>query len=623
MDRLAALLLEWEDRRARGEAATPDALCPDDPTLRAALAERIRLLERFEAFANPAAAPELPARVGKYEVRGLLGAGGMGVVYEARDPDLGRTVAVKVVRPDHAALAGPRALARFEREMRALGQLRGRANVVPVYHAETAPVPYLVMDHLPGGSLAAHRERLTAAGPREILPLVEAVARAVHAAHERGVLHRDLKPANILLDADGNPFVADFGLAALFAAGPDPGDPAGGPAGGSTDTRPDGPALTGTGWGGPGTPEYMAPEQHDPRAGRVGPATDVWALGVVLFELLAGRRPFEAASRADLAGAVAGAEAPPVPGAGRRLAAVVARCLAKDPARRYATAGELADALRRVRRPTRRAVLYGGLAAGLAAGAGAFGWLKDWWRDGELDGYTDPGAVRRALARLEKGEAVTLIDGGPPASYRLNLGPASGRPLARPDGWEVRTGPEYCVAELLPRLPPGEWVVEAVIRQPHPGPLGDVGIFAAGARDRAADGARQVLVFAMAVVFDGAVSQAAPRLVWVRETNTPQYAVNEVWYHQRFEIEPPADGVGRVSLEVGPRAVRAGLGGYDPFPECRADELEEGRRRVVDKRGPLPPGIVVRPHGGVGVYVKADTVWVGTFRVRPALGAPV
>jgi WD40 repeat protein len=219
---------------------------------------------------------------------------------------------------------------RFAREARVLARLR-HDHIVPVYEADLQHgQPYFVMELIRGGSLA---ERLRRSPPAaaEAARLVEAVARGVQAAHAAGVVHRDLKPANVLLTEDGTPKVADFGLAKL--AEPD------------GDATRSGVAL--------GTPAYMAPEQARGEQGRVGPATDVYALGAILYECLTGRPPFLASDRADILSQVLHHEPvaptrlqPKVP---RDLETICLKCLQKEPPRRYASAEALADDLRRFR----------------------------------------------------------------------------------------------------------------------------------------------------------------------------------------------------------------------------------------------------------------------------------
>jgi serine/threonine protein kinase len=272
-----------------------------------------------EAGDLPAAEAEtLPRRLGNYELREELARGGCGVVYKAWQHGLDRVVAVKELRSEYARLL--RARQRFCEEARVMARL-GHRHVVPVHDVgECDGRIYFSMAFAEGGCLAG---RVGEFRGRRGARLLETVARAVHHAHEQGVVHRDLKPSNVLLDADGQPWVSDFGLAGLAA--------------GEADEDGPGPLV--------GTPAYMAPEQIA-ATGPVGPAADVWALGVILYELLAGARPFVADTFAALQQRIVGAEPPPL-GAAAALQSVCTRALAKEPGRRYATALELADDLRR------------------------------------------------------------------------------------------------------------------------------------------------------------------------------------------------------------------------------------------------------------------------------------
>jgi serine/threonine-protein kinase len=201
-----------------------------------------------------------------------MGRGGMGIVYRARHASLGRVVALKILRDE--ALAGVEERTRFHREAEAMARLQ-HPNVVQVYEVgERDGHPYLTMELVAGGTLAA-RCRGAPTTPREAARLAEALACAVQAAHERGVIHRDLKPANVLLTADGTPKISDFGLAKEVAAA------------GQTQTG----AII-------GTPSSMAPEQASGRNREVGPAADVYALGAILYECFTGRPPFLAATAA-------------------------------------------------------------------------------------------------------------------------------------------------------------------------------------------------------------------------------------------------------------------------------------------------------------------------------------
>jgi len=265
---------------------------------------------------------------GRWRLQGEIARGACGIVYRGTDVELERAVAVKVLKPSEA---GAGARERFEREARLTARVE-HPNVVRILAAgDHEGRPFYVMPLLEGRPPA---------GPmpsRDACALVAKLASALAAAHARGVVHRDLKPGNVLV-CDGEPVLTDFGVAGGPAAGP----------------------LTGSGEL-VGTPAYMSPEQI--RAdGDLGPAADVWALGVLLFELHAGRLPFDGASFHALSRAILEDPAPPLPGAPPAARALLARCLAKDPAGRP-TAAEVAAQLAR-RAPSRR--LPGLLAAAAA-----------------------------------------------------------------------------------------------------------------------------------------------------------------------------------------------------------------------------------------------------------------
>jgi WD40 repeat protein len=284
---------------------------------------------------DPIAAPDdLPAIPG-YEVLGVVGRGGMGIVYRAWQRGLNRLVAIKMV---HAgAQAGPAVRARFRVEAEAAARLR-HPHIVQVHDVgQHAGAPFLVLELVEGQTLA----KQIAGTPQPdawAAELVETLSRATHAAHEEGVVHRDLTPSNILISAEGMPKITDFGLAKLLV--------------GAGDLRTATGELL-------GTPSYMAPEQADGRHATIGPAADVYALGAILYELLTGRPPFKAESPLETLRQVALVE--PVspsrlrPRLPRDLETIVLKCVRKDPARRYARALELAEDLRRYRegRPIR------------------------------------------------------------------------------------------------------------------------------------------------------------------------------------------------------------------------------------------------------------------------------
>ncbi len=316
--------------------ATPEVVCASCPELLPVVRNRWRRIRRLGADidalfpppqeANPPPVwTDLPPVEG-YEVEAVLGRGGMGIVFRARHVRLKRPVALKMLLA--GAYAAPHERARFQREAEAVAGLR-HPNIVQVYDVgDCDGRPYFTMEYVEGGSLA-HQLAGVPQPAREASQLVVTLAAAVHAAHARGIVHRDLKPGNVLLADDGTPKVTDFGLARR---------------------QDDGAGLTHPG-DALGTPSYMAPEQARGRPDSVGPATDIYGLGAILYELLTGRPPFRAATAAETVHQVISQEpAPPswlndqVP---HDLETICLKCLDKEPSRRYGTATELAGDLLR------------------------------------------------------------------------------------------------------------------------------------------------------------------------------------------------------------------------------------------------------------------------------------
>ncbi len=362
----------------------------------------------------------LPDKIGRYEIVREIGRGGMGLVYEAMDPELGRKVAVKVLRD------GP--TERLRREARAAAKLR-HPNIVTMYEVGEG---FIAMEYVAGPTLAEAMPRLERT---ERLRVLEAVARAVGYAHTQGIIHRDIKPENVLIEPGGRVVLTDFGLARI----PD-----------QLDLTRSGTVL--------GTPHYMAPEQVRGESRIVGPASDVWALGVLLHELLTDAKPFEGATIPVVYDQIVRVEPPPIAG---EAGAIVAKALDKFPERRYLDATSMADDLarlnagepvrarsigtferrwRRVRRtPTPYALGAGVVIAALVAGALAVHGLRQ--RREMIDSL-------REQARVSLDAALALRRAGAMTRMRQFLAPleaAYGRAVERaPDLAEV----EYLMGRM-------------------------------------------------------------------------------------------------------------------------------------------------------------------------------
>jgi serine/threonine-protein kinase len=332
--RLAALLDELTEAVRAGNSPKLDEVARQHPDL----AEELRALWSTVLVAGAVAgvtddevelaevgpAAPAPDDLPDYELQEELGRGGMGVVYRARQMSLQRDVAVKLIL--RGTLASLDDLARFQAEAEAAGRLQ-HPHIVPIYEvANHQGQCYFSMQLVEGETLAAK----LADGPlpaAEAARLISTVARAIHYAHTQGVIHRDLKPANILIDAAGEPHVTDFGLAKQLDAG--------------TSLTRSGAVL--------GTPAYMAPELASGDRGTIGPASDVYSLGTILYALLTGRPPFQGPSPVDTVLMVL--EQDPLPPRllnrklDRDLEMIVLKCLQKPPELRYASAAALADDL--------------------------------------------------------------------------------------------------------------------------------------------------------------------------------------------------------------------------------------------------------------------------------------
>ncbi len=375
--------------------------------------ENARVAE-METVAGGPPAPEesAPPAFPNYEVLGVLGRGGMGVVYKARQRGLERVVALKVLRT--GIEEGEEATRRFLNEARAAARLQ-HAHIVSIHEVSTAGgLPYFSMDYVEGPTLG---DWLRAPGrtPAQAAAALRKVALAVHHAHEAGIVHRDLKPGNILVDRAGEPKVTDFGIA--------------------KDIAQDAP-ITKAGMT-IGTPCYMSPEQAAGENDRVGPRSDVYALGALLYEALARRPPFAGSAVSETLRQVLGrAPAPPSrydPAVPRALEAVCLRALEKDPTRRHSSALAFAEDLGRflegrpvAARPRLRTAAL--VVGGLAAAALAFALLRPRPPAPETPARRSPvdelaREIREARGEERKAAAASLLELGPKGvpAWRLLL----------------------------------------------------------------------------------------------------------------------------------------------------------------------------------------------------------
>ena len=336
-DTIGELMLEWEAARQEGRELTVEQLCAACPQHADELRSMIRAVLKMEGVLNvtlieshqgdsanldgrPEPLPVIPG----YEVVRIIDRGGMGIVYEARHLELGRTVAIKMIARDRLH---PKLIFRFQAEAEAAARVQ-HPNFVQIFEiGQAGGQPFYSMEFVAGGNLAELLAKRSLSA-RSAAQMTLTLAHAVHAAHECGIVHRDLKPSNVMLTADGTPKIADFGLAKRLDD--------------DFGQTHSGEVL--------GTPSYMAPEQAEGRKSEIGPRTDVYSLGAILYELLAGQPPFLGASPLDSLRRLLAEDpvaptrlAPSIP---RDLEAICLKCLEKSPGRRYDSAQALADDLR-------------------------------------------------------------------------------------------------------------------------------------------------------------------------------------------------------------------------------------------------------------------------------------
>jgi hypothetical protein len=407
--------------------------------------------------------PWVGRSVGNYQIVDLVGKGGMGMVFKARQVPVQRLVALKMI---HAgAFAGPGALRRFRTEGQAIARLQ-HAHVVPIYEfGEMDGLPYFSMELMEGGSLSAKLSS-SPLPPRQAAEMMVQLASALDFVHKCQVVHRDLKPGNILLTGAGVPKISDFGLAKLLDLDGD-------------ETRSE--QIV-------GTPSYMAPEQTMGGKDGTSPAVDIYALGAVLYEALAGRPPFRGKKPDVLDQIRFDDPAPPSrhrPGVPPDLEAVCLKCLEKDPKNRYATAQALADDLQRwldgeptLARPLRwpgkawRAVKRHKVRVGLAmlvpCVVAAFWLLRPVNHLPEIE------------EEIKQGKAVTLVPetGGPKWSAMVTGLDSSQAAVGADGAFSVHSW-GLCLLELLPKTQHANYRITAQVRHEKSDLRGEVGLYVA------------------------------------------------------------------------------------------------------------------------------------------------
>jgi tRNA A-37 threonylcarbamoyl transferase component Bud32 len=496
---LGDLLMRWEELRQQGKSVAAEDLCAGTPELRDELRRRIEALKALDQVLDITPQPrnstltceqgappprELPAIPG-YEVLGELGHGGMGVVYKVRNVGIGRVEALKMmVSPK------PHMIERFRQEIRAIAQFEHQ-RVVRIYAAGPADgQPYFTMEYIGRGSLSAHLGRFKA-HPSAAVGLLAKVAQAVHFLHTMNIIHRDLKPGNILLGDQDEPLVSDFGLATFFEREMEKAAPE--PSGADSQLTRTGAIV--------GTTSYMSPEQAGGRTRELTAATDVWALGVILYELVTGRRPFVANGEAAVRDAILHSE--PVspralqPKIDKDLEAICLKCLQKEPLVRYPSAAALAGDLERWlrgepilarRQPLARRLLHRCrrhpaativcvcllLLAGAAVSARF---------------YLDPDRPLRDLEnQLANGNRVVLIDKqGQPVWKRWRLNNGANCSL-NAEGFFTVHSDNLALLDLIRDPKNSSFRFQAQIRHERSDRLGEVGLFFLAAKSETTNG---------------------------------------------------------------------------------------------------------------------------------------
>jgi tRNA A-37 threonylcarbamoyl transferase component Bud32 len=568
---------------------------------------------------------------GDYDLLEEIGRGGMSVVYKARQRSLNRLVAVKMIRADRLATEDD--IRRFHHEAETVAKLEHPATV-PIYEVGRwdaegldAPIVYFSMKLIEGGNLTALCRTATAAvDERRAVEILATAARALHHAHEQGILHRDLKPSNILLDLEGRPHVSDFGLA--LHLGRDQ-------------------SLTQTG-AVIGTPSYMPPEQA---AGQkdLTPAADVYGLGAVLYSLLTGRPPFKGATTLDTLLDVREREADPPSlwnaALDRTLEAICLKCLAKEPQKRYASAAALADDLEhwlageptlarperwrgRLRREWRRHRGKVALAMVALVMVAIVVYANTVGR-GPSPEEVEARRQQQALASLQRdltaGKPVELIrETGPPGYFRWETAVAGQQTFLRDDGVFAVHGPNEGLLELVPDPLHDCFRFQAEIRQEASGgTLGHVGLYIAHAGFVAKDGPGHS--FCKLFYNDLAIEQNMRQGNALRLTRQvlfepflagPSRDMTDHWYFNPAGPNPQFGPMWRqLAIELKRGAISVLWDGQQVLHLPRDKVLQSGYL-IPDERYDVR-SLELVPRGGLGLYIHKSTASFRSVHLQP------
>jgi serine/threonine protein kinase len=596
-------------------------------------------------------------RIGPYEVLGKVGRGGMGIVYKAWQRPLDRPVAIKMILAGHHASAPT--VARFLREGRAVARL-AHPNVVRVHDlGDHEGLPYLSMEFIDGESLEAN----LGDGPMELraaAALVATLAKAVAYAHNQGVVHRDLKPANILLTREGVPKITDFGLAKFL-------DP---------DAAGDSPVVLTETDTILGTPSYMAPEQADGRSADISTATDVYALGAILYALLTGRPPFVGEAKIKVLERVRSAE--PIPPSRLRpevpswLEAICLTCLEKSPSRRFSSAQALADDLERWLRNERPRGTPSGLtrlgrtvrkrrhhfaSAGAILSIIAGVALHDPDRAAERIqselahgragvALHDPDrAAERIQSELAHGRAVSLVGkSGEPDWFRWRSGKfGTQTELGDDRAWTISSW-NQAILELVPDPQVESYRLIAQVRHDKSDRQGDVGLYFGYTQYRFNSLDLHYLTY---LSFNSIISRADHLAFLPAHVNRPAVAPDNVVSLRSYLVFEPSNGISfsrclglasgpafkpggpnltrwhDLEIVVTPSSVTCSWDDGQPFtvPTTRIQAASDGHLKTstLPPRAPLPRGFLPKydVRGGIGLYVFKGSAAFRSVKLTP------